>query len=64
MFALPTPSAESHYYSQQLCELVQKKIIASGGWINFADFMQMALYTPALGYYSGELPKFGNARKT
>jgi SAM-dependent MidA family methyltransferase len=61
MFALPTPSAESHYYSQQLCELVQKKIIASGGWINFADFMQMALYTPALGYYSGELPKFGNA---
>ncbi|QVL46271.1 MAG: SAM-dependent methyltransferase [Methylophilaceae bacterium] len=61
MFALPTPSAESHYYSQQLCELVQKKIIASGGWINFADFMQMALYTPALGYYSGELPKFCNA---
>ena len=61
MFALPTPSAESHYYSQQLCELVQKKIIASGGWINFADFMQMALYTPELGYYSGELPKFGNA---
>ena len=61
MFALPTPSAESHYYSQQLCELVQKKIIASDGWINFADFMQMALYTPELGYYSGELPKFGNA---
>jgi SAM-dependent MidA family methyltransferase len=60
MFALPTPSAESHYYSQQLCDLVQKKIIAAGGWINFADFMQMALYTPELGYYSGGSQKIAN----
>lgn len=60
MFALPTPSAESQCYSQQLCDLVQKKIIASGGWIDFADFMQMALYMPALGYYSGGSQKFAS----
>ncbi len=59
MSALPTPSAESHYYSQQLCDLVHKKIIASGGWIDFSELMQMALYTPELGYYTGGSQKFG-----
>lgn len=31
----------------------------SGGEISFADFMEIALYQPALGYYSGGLQKFG-----
>lgn len=62
MSALPTPSAESQAYSQQLSDLVQKKIIQSAGWINFFDFMQMALYTPKLGYYSGGLQKFGDLK--
>ena len=57
---LPTPSSESQYYSQQLSDLVQQKITESSGWLSFADFMHMALYTPALGYYSGGLTKFGN----
>jgi len=34
----------------------------SGGWINFAEYMQLALYTPNLGYYSGALQKFGNIK--
>ncbi len=59
MTALPIPSAESQHYSQQLCDLVQKKIATSGGWINFSEFMHMALYTPQLGYYSGGSQKFG-----
>jgi SAM-dependent MidA family methyltransferase len=31
----------------------------AGGWIDFADFMHMALYTPGLGYYSAGSKKFG-----
>lgn len=57
---LPEPSAESLDYSQQLSDLVQQKIADAGGWLSFADFMHMALYTPALGYYSGGLTKFGS----
>ena len=36
-------------------ELQQKKTIA------FADYMQLALYHPQFGYYSGGLPKFGRS---
>ncbi len=57
--SLPKPSAESLHYSQQLSDLVQQKMADAGGWLSFADFMRMALYTPALGYYSGGLTKFG-----
>jgi SAM-dependent MidA family methyltransferase len=60
MPALPTPSAESKKYSQQLSDLVQQRIAQSGGWVNFSDFMHMALYTPNLGYYSGGSQKFGS----
>ncbi|MDD2714244.1 MAG: class I SAM-dependent methyltransferase, partial [Simplicispira sp.] len=31
----------------------------AGGWIGFDRFMALALYTPGLGYYAGDLPKFG-----
>lgn len=62
MTALPTPSAESQHYSQQLCDLVQKKIVISGGWISFSELMQMALYTSELGYYSGGSQKFGTVQ--
>ncbi len=57
--SLPKPSAESQHCSQQLSDLVQQKMADAGGWLSFADFMHMALYTPALGYYSGGLTKFG-----
>ncbi len=30
-----------------------------GGWLPFDEFMQMALYTPRLGYYASSLPKIG-----
>jgi len=29
------------------------------GWIRFSEFMNIALYQPGLGYYSGGLQKFG-----
>ena len=58
---LAIPSIEAQALSQQLSDLIQQKIKNAGGWINFADFMHMALYTPCLGYYSGGAQKFGMA---
>lgn len=34
-------------------------IASAGGWIGFDRFMQLALYTPGLGYYANANPKFG-----
>ena len=56
---LPIPSAAQQVHSQQLRDLIAQKIAAAGGWISFAEFMHMALYTPGLGYYSGGAQKFG-----
>jgi len=39
-------------------------VCAQGGWIGFDAFMSMALYTPGLGYYAGDLPKFGSLPAT
>jgi SAM-dependent MidA family methyltransferase len=59
MSSLPIPNAEAQAQSRQLATLIQAKIKQSTGWLSFADFMQMALYTPDLGYYSGGAKKFG-----
>ena len=61
MALLPIPSPQAQALSQQLSDLIQQKIKNAGGWISFADFMHMALYTPGLGYYSGGATKFGLA---
>ncbi len=34
-------------------------ITAAGGWIGFDRFMELALYTPGLGYYANDTMKFG-----
>lgn len=59
MSSLPIPNAEAQAHSQALALLVQTKISQNGGWLPFSDFMQAALYTPNLGYYSGGAKKFG-----
>ncbi len=56
---LPTPDADAQLRSQQLAQIIQQTIQKFNGWIPFATFMQQALYTPALGYYSGGGKKFG-----
>ncbi|MFT4243779.1 MAG: SAM-dependent methyltransferase [Acidovorax sp.] len=38
---------------------IREAIAAEGGWIGFDRFMALALYTPGLGYYANEVPKFG-----
>lgn len=49
---LPPPSAEQMARSQQLQAAIVEEIHSSGGWISFGRYMERALYTPALGYYS------------
>ncbi len=34
-------------------------IADAGGWIGFDRFMELALYEPDLGYYTGDGTKFG-----
>ncbi|MCU7939543.1 MAG: SAM-dependent methyltransferase [gamma proteobacterium symbiont of Bathyaustriella thionipta] len=57
--SFPEPSTEVKAHSDQLKQLIQQTIKAQGGQITFADYMNQALYTPGLGYYSAGLKKFG-----
>ena len=38
---------------------IHQAIAYAGGWMGFDDFMNLALYTPGLGYYANDLRKFG-----
>lgn len=56
---LPTPSPEQLETSRALVRRIRSEIEANDGWISFARYMELALYTPGLGYYSGGSAKFG-----
>ena len=58
---LPQPSPEAAAASRDLHAHIAAAITAAGGWISFARYMELALYTPGLGYYSGGAHKFGAA---
>ena len=58
---LPNPGAAAREHSQNLAALIRERITAAGGWIGFADYMQLALYAPGYGYYSAGATKFGAA---
>ena len=58
---LPEPSADAQAASRQLCQRIVEEIQQNEGWISFARYMELALYTPGLGYYSGGAQKFGEA---
>ena len=60
MSTLPTPTAEAQIHSHQLVSLIKKNISEQNGWISFADFMQLALYAPSLGYYTAGSQKFAD----
>ena len=62
MASLPIPPAQAQALSQQLADLIQLSIKNNNGWISFADFMHMALYTPGFGYYSGGATKFADVK--
>lgn len=56
---LPTPDAEASAHSASLSTLIKNTIAANQGWIDFAHYMELALYALGLGYYSGGAKKFG-----
>ncbi len=45
--------------SDALQQLIASAIVRAGGKIPFSQYMEMALYTPNLGYYRNGLTKFG-----
>lgn len=57
--SLPEPAAVDQRHSLQLSEAIASLITESNGWIGFDQFMELILYAPELGYYSGRLQKFG-----
>jgi len=58
---LPKPSAEERAHSEQLAAVIRAEIAAAGGTLDFARYMELALYAPGLGYYSAGATKFGAA---
>jgi len=65
--SLPAPGAEAAQHSASLTEFIRRDITAhydretGGGWIPFARYMELALYSPGLGYYAAGAHKFGEA---
>lgn len=57
--ALPAPTPEEFELSRQLEAVIRREIESAGGALPFARFMELALYAPGLGYYSGGRQKFG-----
>lgn len=56
---LPEPSPDALRASRALQDLIVDDIRHRDGWISFARFMELALYAPDLGYYSGGAAKLG-----
>ncbi|HEV2524619.1 MAG TPA: SAM-dependent methyltransferase [Gammaproteobacteria bacterium] len=56
---MPIPSPDAFQHSMQLLAHIFSEIKRYDGKISFAKYMDLALYTPGLGYYSGGMQKFG-----
>ncbi len=56
---MPALSAEEEAHSRAVTALIRERIAATGGWIPFERFMDLALYAPGLGYYSAGSVKLG-----
>jgi SAM-dependent MidA family methyltransferase len=59
--ALPEPTPDARAHSDRVVEHIRGEIEASGGWVSFARYMELALYAPGLGYYSAGAKKLGKA---
>lgn len=57
----PQPDRAAIAHSQALLDIIKADIDEQGGLIDFAQYMQHALYAPALGYYTAGANKFGVA---
>lgn len=57
--ALPAATPDELSLSAELEAVIRAAIDAAGGALPFSRFMELALYAPGLGYYSGGRRKFG-----
>jgi SAM-dependent MidA family methyltransferase len=57
--SLPAPTPDALAASQALQQGIADDIAQHGGAIPFSRFMELALYAPRLGYYSGGAAKLG-----
>ena len=57
--SLPEPSSDALAASHALQHLIAADIERNAGAISFARYMELALYAPGLGYYSGGSAKLG-----
>jgi SAM-dependent MidA family methyltransferase len=57
--SLPVPSSDALAASHALQHLIAAEIARNDGAISFARYMELALYAPNLGYYSGGSAKLG-----
>ncbi|MFA9216653.1 MAG: class I SAM-dependent methyltransferase [Sphingomonadaceae bacterium] len=57
--SLPVPDSDALAASHALQHLIAADIAQHDGAISFARYMELALYAPGLGYYSGGAAKLG-----
>lgn len=57
--SLPAPGPDALAQSEALIAKIRVEIASAGGWMPFNRYMDLALYAPGLGYYSGGAMKFG-----
>ncbi|WP_313274149.1 SAM-dependent methyltransferase [Stenotrophomonas sp.] len=58
---LPLPESDALAHSETLAAALREEILANGGAMPFARFMELSLYAPGWGYYSAGASKFGSA---
>ena len=56
---LPEPSSDALRSSRALHTLIANDIRHNSGWVSFSRYMELALYAPDVGYYSGGAAKLG-----
>ena len=58
-FGLPEPDEAAAAHVERVAAAIRARLEAADGWIDFAQYMSLALYAPGLGYYSAGATKFG-----
>ena len=56
---LPAPMGDALLHTEACAAMLRKEIAKANGWLSFARFMALALYSSGLGYYAAGARKFG-----
>ncbi|MEO6927542.1 MAG: SAM-dependent methyltransferase [Casimicrobiaceae bacterium] len=59
--SLPAPDRDAREHSERVRAVLATAIDRAGGFLPFAQWMDIALYAPGLGYYAAGTQKFGSA---